>query len=276
MPDHIFAVADAARLPLASQSVDLVIGSPPYTDCRRYTEAGVDMGMSRGTAAWVDWMLGVTTEALRVTRGAVIWVVAGPTRRRNYQPAAEGLLWEAHRRGILSECPVYWHRHGISGSGGDQWFRKCIETCLCFKRSPVLPWSDNLACGKPPVCKPGGKTSHRKADGARVSGRSVVVKIANPSNLLSTGAAGGGNIGDKLAHDNEAPFPESVPEFFVKSLCPPGGIVLDPFSGSGTSVAVASRLGRRGIGFDLRPSQAELGRRRLERAHAGELMGVGA
>jgi DNA modification methylase len=33
--------------------------------------------------------------------------------------------------------------------------------------------------------------------------------------------------------------------------CPAGGIVLDPFVGSGTTVMVANELGRRGIGLDL-------------------------
>jgi DNA modification methylase len=55
-------------------------------------------------------------------------------------------------------------------------------------------------------------------------------------------------------------------EFFIKSLCPPGGIVLDPFSGSGTSVAVALRLGRNGIGMDIRRSQAGIARRRIDDA----------
>ena len=36
--------------------------------------------------------------------------------------------------------------------------------------------------------------------------------------------------------------------------CPPGGIVLDPFAGSGTTVMVAIQLGREGIGLDLSAS----------------------
>jgi DNA modification methylase len=42
--------------------------------------------------------------------------------------------------------------------------------------------------------------------------------------------------------------------------------VLDPFSGSGTSVAVALRLGRNGIGMDIRRSQAVIARRRIDDA----------
>lgn len=85
---------------------------------------------------------------------------------------------------------------------------------------------------------------------------------ANPGNLVKV-IVGGGVMGHPLAHENEAPFPEKLAEFFIKSFCKPGGLVLDPFSGSGTTVATAARLGRRGIGCDLRMSQCELGRRRL-------------
>jgi hypothetical protein len=67
-----------------------------------------------------------------------------------------------------------------------------------------------------------------------------------------------------LAHENEVPFPEALAEFFVRSFCPPGGLVLDCFSGSGTTGAVAVRHGRRFAGCDIRPSQVELSRRRIE------------
>lgn len=91
--------------------------------------------------------------------------------------------------------------------------------------------------------------------------------IANPGNLLKT-TVGGSQLGHPIAHENEAPFPEALAEFFVKSFCPPGGTTLDPFSGSGTTVSVADRLGRNGIGFDLRMSQCRLGTQRLTRPHA--------
>jgi hypothetical protein len=96
--------------------------------------------------------------------------------------------------------------------------------------------------------------------------------LANPGNLIRT-AVGGNQMGSKCAHENEAPFPEALAEFFVKSFCPPGGRVLDPFSGSGTTVAVAERLGRVGIGIDLRMSQCELGRRRVIESRQAALTG---
>jgi hypothetical protein len=111
----------------------------------------------------------------------------------------------------------------------------------------------------------GTRATGNKGDGetyrAVSAGYGLPVK-ANPGNVIKV-SVGGNQMGHPLAHENEAPFPEKLPEFFIKSFCPPDGRVLDPFSGSGTTVAVAQRLGRIGYGCDLRMSQCELGRRRL-------------
>ena len=85
---------------------------------------------------------------------------------------------------------------------------------------------------------------------------------ANPGNVIKC-KVGGSQLGHPIAHENEAPFPERLAEFFVLSLCPPGGIVLDPFSGSGTTIAVAQRHGRKFIALDLRESECCKTRRRL-------------
>jgi hypothetical protein len=86
--------------------------------------------------------------------------------------------------------------------------------------------------------------------------------LANPGNVIKC-KVGGGLMGSPLAHENEAPFPESLVEFFMRSYCPPGGTAFDPFAGSGTVLAVAKRTGRNGIGIDVRDGQCDLIRRRL-------------
>jgi len=48
-----------------------------------------------------------------------------------------------------------------------------------------------------------------------------------------------------------ATFPEDIPRRCILAGCPPEGIVLDPFVGSGTVVRVARSLGRQGIGLDV-------------------------
>ena len=89
-----------------------------------------------------------------------------------------------------------------------------------------------------------------------------VEALANPGNVIKC-VVGGNHMGHKSAHRNEAPFPLKLAEFFVKSFCPPGGLVCDPFSGSGTVAEACKAHGRRFTGCDIRQSQVDLTMRRL-------------
>lgn len=60
-----------------------------------------------------------------------------------------------------------------------------------------------------------------------------------------------------------ATFPTEIPRRCILAGSRPGDLVLDPFSGSGTTVLVANRLGRRAIGLELNPTYAEMARRRI-------------
>jgi hypothetical protein len=101
-----------------------------------------------------------------------------------------------------------------------------------------------------------------EADGTKRTQGYNPPTLANPGNIIKV-EVGGGLMGSDLSHENEAPFPESLAEWFVRSFCKPGGIVCDPFSGSGTTAAVALRTGRNFIGIDIRESQVELTKRRI-------------
>ena len=60
-----------------------------------------------------------------------------------------------------------------------------------------------------------------------------------------------------------APFPEELVERCLAVGCKAGGVVLDPFSGSGTTIRVAVRLGRSAIGIDLNHDFCEYAARLL-------------
>ncbi len=60
-----------------------------------------------------------------------------------------------------------------------------------------------------------------------------------------------------------AMFPSTLPEFCIKAGCPKGGIVLDPFVGSGTTAIVAKKLRRNFIGFDINKDYVRMAERRL-------------
>jgi 16S rRNA G966 N2-methylase RsmD len=51
--------------------------------------------------------------------------------------------------------------------------------------------------------------------------------------------------------------------WWTRYICPPGGIVLDPFAGSGTAGVAALREGRRAVLIERHPPYAEIIRHRL-------------
>ena len=60
-----------------------------------------------------------------------------------------------------------------------------------------------------------------------------------------------------------AVMPPDLVEPCIKAGCPEGGTVLDPFAGSGTTLAVAAEMGRNAIGCELNPDYIELAERRI-------------
>lgn len=61
-----------------------------------------------------------------------------------------------------------------------------------------------------------------------------------------------------------ATFPPALVATCIMAGCPPGGLVLDPFGGAGTTGMVADRMGRDAIMIELNPEYAALAQRRIE------------
>jgi site-specific DNA-methyltransferase (adenine-specific) len=78
-----------------------------------------------------------------------------------------------------------------------------------------------------------------------------------------------GDVWDILPEDSQgrhlhfAPFPADLCRIPILATCPPGGVVLDPFCGTGTAMLVASDLGRRSVGIDLAAEYLVLARERV-------------
>lgn len=65
---------------------------------------------------------------------------------------------------------------------------------------------------------------------------------------------------------HSATFPVDLIRPRILSSCPPGGLVLDPFCGSGRSLVTAAESGRRAIGFELSESFAEAAEKNARKA----------
>lgn len=68
----------------------------------------------------------------------------------------------------------------------------------------------------------------------------------------------------KRTHPTEKPV--ELMAFLVSRSCPQGGLVLDPFAGTGATLVAAQQLGRRAVGVELEERYCEAAARRLEQA----------
>ena len=81
-----------------------------------------------------------------------------------------------------------------------------------------------------------------------------------PGNVIT--ASIGTNRAFKGVH-HPAMFPRKIPEFFVDLFTKPGDLVVDPFSGAGTTNIVAKEKCRKTIGFDIKKEYADMASERL-------------
>lgn len=147
--------------------------------------------------------------------------------------------------------------HGFTNGGGRG--RNADGT---HKPTKALGTGENLkgSCKSlPKIANPGNVIQER------YTAQEVAALLADQGDVVDC-KVGGGVMGSQLCHENEAPFPERIAEFFIKSFCPPNGMVLDICCGSGTSVAAAIKAGRYGVGIDIRESQIDLSKRRIAEA----------
>lgn len=68
----------------------------------------------------------------------------------------------------------------------------------------------------------------------------------------------------EVAEDHPAPFPIELPTRLVRLYSFPGDTVLDPFAGSGTTLAAALKENRDAVGYELSHEYASLARKRCE------------
>jgi DNA modification methylase len=80
--------------------------------------------------------------------------------------------------------------------------------------------------------------------------------IARPSNVIEAKT-------ESTQGSHSAPFPRALVEFFIRAFSDAGDVVLDPFMGSGTTMAAATVLDRVGFGTEISPAYCDVILRRI-------------
>lgn len=112
------------------------------------------------------------------------------------------------------------------------------------------------------------RTTH--SDSAKVSGRAKELMDKGFYFLFyNTKGTMPNDVWDIIPEDSQhrkmhfAPYPEELCIIPIKATCPQGGIVLDPFSGTGTTMKVSYELNRKSVGIDLSYEYIKLAQQRI-------------
>lgn len=269
-----------ATLPAAS--VDLWFTSPPYADARAYSRIHPDR--------YVEWFLPFARGMFDATADTGSLVVNiknrvakdGPLRGQRHPYVYQLVLALQNMGWRWVETYIWAKPNAVPGRFGPR-TKDAFEYVYHFARG-ARPFFD-LNAIRVPYKADRAEIERRKRDqlGRRTTdagfGRDRTKTYlhggADPGNVVSVAQTYNQHRG--VAHT--AAMPEGLAEFFIRAMSPADGLVVDPFAGSGTTVVVARRLGRRSFGFELHADYVAEARRRILADVAddipGELVGVG-
>lgn len=243
---------------LPAESVDAIVTSPPYAMQRKATYGGVPE--SEYPAWTVAWM----AEARRLLKPDGSVVINIRPHVRNGQISDYTLRTRlALREDGWAECEeLIWFKRSSPPMGSARRPRRAWESMHWFAKHGS-PWTDVRANG-----------NHSERIGGE-GGRGYVVQ---PSDGFTIGisrsmdvaevALGRPNRWDQDNIDHPAPYPPALAEWVGKLICPQGGTILDPFSGSASTGVACIRNGWDYIGIEAMPEYAAMSRRRLAHTEA--------
>lgn len=81
------------------------------------------------------------------------------------------------------------------------------------------------------------------------------------------GCSGIWNLGTDRKRLTMATFPEKLPELCIELFSYEDELVMDPFSGSGTTCAMAKKLGRNYVGIEISPNYCKIAADRIKKEH---------
>jgi len=242
---------------LPAESVDAVITSPPYAMQRKTTYGGVP------EAEYPAWTVSWMAEVRRLLKPDGSAVINIRPHVRNGQISDYTLRTRLALRdaGWAEVEELIWYKPGAAPLGHTGRPRRSYESMHWFAKHG-RPYCAPKAAGGPTSSV--GHTKGRK--GAHVHEHHEDSKEHRPGIARVRDVVTLSTRANEPAHHlnaHPAPYPPALAEWVGKLICPPGGTILDPFSGSGSSGVAALRLGCDYIGIDADAAYVEMSRRRL-------------
>lgn len=247
---------------MPAESVDAIITSPPYAMQRKATYGGIP------EADYPAWTVAWMAEARRLLKPDGSVIINIRPHIRGGQISDYTLRTRlALREDGWAECDEFiWFKSSAPPTGSPARPRRSWESLHWFAQHG-RPYSDAKANGVTSSriggLKGGRDTGNTPiSDGSDRSGALPRMGIARCPDVVIQG------IGRPLRWEQQnishpAVYPVPVPEWCARLICPPGGTILDPFNGSGSTGVAAIRNGWEYIGIDAVPEYIDMTELRL-------------
>ena len=243
---------------LQSDSIDLIVTSPPYADQRKNTYGGVSADK------YLEWFTPIGKELLRVTKPSGSFVLNIKERAINGERHTYviELILMMRKLGWLWTEEYIWHKKNSYPGKWPNRFRDSWERCIHFTKSkkfnmyqeevmvPMGDWKNSRLKNMSDTDKKRDESKVGSGFGKKIENW-VARDLAYPTNVLHMATECGNR-------SHSAAFPESLPEWFIKLFTTEGDTVLDPFSGSGTTLKVAKAMKRNAIGIEILDEYCEI------------------
>lgn len=234
--------------------VDLVVTSPPYDSIRAYKGFSFDLHAT-----------GEQLFRTLKTGGIAVVVIQDQTKNfgKTLTSFRTALDWCDNIGFKLFECLIY-RKSGAEGAWWNKRFRVDHEYMPVFLKGERPQYFNKEPLKIPSkwagVTMTGGAT--RCTNGKTLNSRPIKINPMKCRGTIWEYITCGD--GDKLKHQHPATFPDKLPYDVIQCFCPPGGIVLDPFMGSGTTAIAAIKSGRKFIGFEISKEYCDITNKRIE------------
>jgi DNA modification methylase len=257
---------------MADSSVHCCVTSPPYYKLRDYGHAG-QIGQESSPAEYVARLRGVFAEVRRVLKPTgSLWITIGDSFvEKNLLLVPARLALALQDDGWTLRSSVIWHKPNMLPAGVRDRFMCDFEHMFQLVKNPADYYFDREGVREP-------WTSGRRGDLKRIAGKHQGYNAKHSTKKTAAGLRGQ-PVGDpskgrlrrsvwtisapRYSGAHFATMPSELARLCITAGCPPGGVVLDPFAGSGTVLQVARERGRGFVGIELNPDYEKLIKQRL-------------
>jgi DNA modification methylase len=257
---HVIHQGDARDLDwIPSESVHLIVTSPPYWTLKEYPLHKGQLGLIADYDAFHDELEKVWRHCLRVLvpGGRLVCVVGDVclSRRRHgrhmVMPMHADIVVRCRKIGFDNLSPIFWYKIANASyevENGSSFLGKPYEPNAIIKNDVEFILM---------LRKPGGyrQPTQQQRDASKLSKEEYQEWFQQVWNGLT---------GESTKH-HPAPFPAELAYRLVRMFSFVGDMVLDPFMGTGTTSLAAARGGRNSIGVEIEASYVKMAISRLER-----------